>query len=235
MGKIDPQQERQRLAARYAAMSDLELLKVGRNPAALTDWAFEALRTEIAKRGMDWEGFGLPLPSQMVRSETKADSPLPLPTVPSETNESPGNIPVVIRQYRDMPAAITDRMILETAGIECYLYDENMVRLDWLYSNMLGGLKLVVRQGDAEDAERALSGATYEKFEVEGVGEYEQERCPNCGSMDVSYNELKKRIAGAGLLLFQLPIAMHQAGWNCHNCGHLWNALEVAKPDNEGN
>jgi DNA-directed RNA polymerase subunit M/transcription elongation factor TFIIS len=235
MGKIDPQQERERLSTRYAAMSDLELLKVGRNPAALTDWAFEALREEVAKRGVAWEGSGLPLPSQMGRSETRVDSPLPSSTGRADANDAPGNIPVVIRQYRDMPAALTDRMILETAGIDCYLYDENMVRLDWLYSNLLGGLKLVVRQGDAEDAEKALSGATNEKFEVDGVGEYEQERCPDCGSMDVSYNELKKRIAGAGLLLFQIPIAMHQAGWNCHNCGHIWNPAEAAKPGKEGN
>jgi hypothetical protein len=142
--------------------------------------------------------------------------------------EDPGNTPVVIRQYRDMPEAMTDRMILEASGIDCYLYDENMVRLDWLWSNLLGGLKLVVRQSDAEDAERALNSKPGEKFEVEGVGEYEQERCPECGSNDVSCNELMKRIAGAGLLL-ALPIAIHQKGWNCHSCGHTWAIAEDGK------
>jgi ribosomal protein S27AE len=213
MGKIDREQERARLAARYAAMSDLELLKVGQNPITLTDLAFEALREEMAKRGLDWAGKDLPLPSQMV---------------PPEKQENDGNTPVVIRQYRDMPVAMTDRMILEAAGIECYLYDENMVRLDWLWSNLLGGLKLVVRQRDAEDADRALSSAPNEKFDVEGVGEYQQERCPNCGSMDVFCDELKKRIAGAGLLL-GVPIAMHQKGWNCHHCGHIWEAASEDK------
>jgi hypothetical protein len=213
MAKIDPAQERGRLAARYAAMSDLELHKVGQNPAALTDWAFEALREEMAKRGLDWAGKDLPLPSKMVRAEAKEDV---------------GNTPVVIRQYRDIPEAMTDRMILETASIDCYLYDENMVRLDWLWSNLLGGLKLVVRQSDVEDAEKALISKPDEKFDVEGVGEYAQELCPKCGSKDVSCDELLKRVAGAGLFL-GLPIAMHQKGWNCHSCGHIWEVAEDAK------
>jgi hypothetical protein len=115
----------------------------------------------------------------------------------------------------------------------CFLYDENMVRVDWLWSNMLGGLKLVVRQNDVEDAERVLSGTPNEKFDVDGVGEYEQERCPKCGSMDVSCDELKKRIAGAGLLLFGVPIAMHQKGWNCHSCGHTWEVAGEGKTDTD--
>jgi hypothetical protein len=220
MAKIDPQQERERLAARYAAMSDMELKKVGGDPASLTDSAFEALREEMAKRGLDWVGKDLPIPSQMARTEAKKDV---------------GNIPVVIRQYRDIPEAMTDRMILEAADIDCYLYDENMVRLDWLWSNLLGGLKLVVRQSDAEDAEKALNSKPSEKFNVEGVGEYEQEVCPKCGSKDVSCDELMKRIAGAGLLLLGLPIAIHQKGWNCHSCGHTWEVAEEAKTGTEKN
>lgn len=213
MVRIDPEYERQRLAARYAAMSDLELLKVGQNPSALTDWAFEALREEMAKRGVDWTGKDLPVPSKMIRTEAKEDI---------------GNTPVVIRQYRDMPEAMTDRMILEAADIDCFLYDENMVRLDWLWSNLLGGLKLVVRQSDVEDAERALNSKLTGKFEVDGVGEYEPERCPKCGSDDVSCNELMKRIAGAGLLV-GVPIAIHQKGWNCHSCGHIWEVAGESK------
>jgi len=141
-----------------------------------------------------------------------------------------GNTPVVIRQYRDMPEAMTDRMILEVADIDCYLFDENVIRLDWLWSNLLGGLKLVVRQRDAEDAEGALNSGPGPKFDVEGVGEYEQEHCPKCGSNDVSCDELMKRIAGAGLLL-GLPIAIHQKGWNCHNCQHTWDVAEHGKSD----
>lgn len=138
--------------------------------------------------------------------------------------------PVEVRAYRDLPIAITNRMMLESAGIECFLYNENMVRLNWLWSNLLGGVRLVVRLTEMEDAEKLLSADTIEKFTVEGVGEYEQERCPQCHSFDVSCDELMKRIAALGLLL-GVPIAMTQRGWNCHACGHLWAVVENVKVD----
>lgn len=63
---------------------------------------------------------------------------------------------MVLRQYRDAPQAMADRMALEAAGIECYLYDENLVRMDWFWSNLIGGVKVVVREKDAKDAAKVL-------------------------------------------------------------------------------
>lgn len=141
MGTIRHKEERDRLAALYAEMSDLELQKVGAQPAALTDWAFEALRDEMQKRGLDWEGKDMPLPSQIVHSEPVED---------------PGNRPIVLRRYRDMPRAFVEKSVLEDAGIDCFLQDDNVVRMDWLWSNAMGGIKLVVRTRDAEEAEKIL-------------------------------------------------------------------------------
>jgi hypothetical protein len=218
MTPIDPAKERERLVKLYAGMSDGELLKVGKDPAALTDQAFVVLRQEVARRGLEWIGSDMPLPSQIEKKEAAEDL---------------GNTPVVLRQYRDMPEAISDRMVLEAAGIQCYLANENMVRTDWLWSNLLGGMKLLVKQSDMEDAAKLIDSRAEEKFVVEGVGEYKKERCPNCGSDDVSCDELMKRIAAAGLLL-QLPIAMTQRGWNCHVCGHAWEVADTLKTDNDG-
>jgi hypothetical protein len=211
--KINPVAERERLAKRYAAMSDLELEKVGRNPGALTEWAFLALGEEMAKRGLDWTGKELTLSAFLPKSKN----------VEELNVEESEDTPVIVRQYRDMPQALTDRMILNSAGIDCYLFDENTVRLDWLWSNLLGGIKLVVRQKDADETEKLLSNAFSEKFAVDGVGDYEQERCPQCGSMEVSCDELKKRIAAAGILLIGVPLVMIQRGWNCHACGYSWD------------
>jgi hypothetical protein len=144
MAKIDPEKERTRLAALYAAMSDLELQKAGGDPGALTDWAFETLREEMQKRGLDWAGKDLPIPSKMAHVEGEADL---------------GNEPVILRRYRDMPAAFVEKSVLEDAGIECYLQDDNVVRMDWLWSNAMGGIKLIVREKDAEEAEKVLSQA----------------------------------------------------------------------------
>ena len=75
MTKIDPEKERQRLTTLYAALSHLELQKVGKNPESLTDCAFEALREEMNRRGLEWSGKDMPLPSQIVHSKPVEDDP----------------------------------------------------------------------------------------------------------------------------------------------------------------
>jgi len=92
---------------------------------------------------------------------------------------------VVLRRFRDMPDAFLFGSILDSAEIECYLADENTIRMDWFWSNFLGGIKLCVRKADADEASSLLEQGVPEKFDVEGVGEYQQPRCPKCQSLDV--------------------------------------------------
>jgi hypothetical protein len=72
-----------------------------------------------------------------------------------ETKNDKG--PVILRKYRDMPAAFVEKSALENAGIECFLQDDNVIRMDWLWSNAMGGIKLLVREKDAAEAEKLLS------------------------------------------------------------------------------
>ena len=124
-------------------MSDLELQKVGKNPESLTDWAFEAFREEMNRRGLDWSGKDMPLPSQSVHSKPVEDDP--------------GNRPIVLRRYRNMPEAFVAKSLLEDEGIESFLQDDNVVRMDWFWSDAIGGIKLVVRQKNAEESEKLLT------------------------------------------------------------------------------
>jgi len=64
--------------------------------------------------------------------------------------------PVVIRSYRDVTEAMVDRTKLESAGIKCFLYDDNLIRLDWFVSNAVGGVKLVASQNEAAEARKIL-------------------------------------------------------------------------------
>jgi len=52
MAMIDPEQERRRLADFYSSQMDGELQKVARQAYELTDIAREALRAELARRGL---------------------------------------------------------------------------------------------------------------------------------------------------------------------------------------
>lgn len=56
-----------------------------------------------------------------------------------------------------MPQAFVEKSVLDDAGIECFLQDDNVVRMDWLWSNAMGGIKLLVREKDAEEALKLLS------------------------------------------------------------------------------
>jgi len=98
------------MAAIYAGMDGEELQEAGSRPEALTNWAFQALREEMKKRNLDWPGKDMLLPSE---------------TPPREATEEPGNRPVVLRKYRDMPAAFVEKSVLDASGIECFLQDDN--------------------------------------------------------------------------------------------------------------
>jgi hypothetical protein len=128
---------------------------------------------------------------------------------------------VTVRQFRDLPEALLAKSILDAAGIECLLGDENMVRMDWFISNALGGVKVWVRREDADAAAKLLDQSHAEAFSVDGVGEYKQPRCPKCQSFDVSFEELNKSVAYSSAF-FGVPLPLKRHGWRCHSCGHAW-------------
>ena len=117
---------------------------------------------------------------------------------------------------------------LESSGIECFLTDDNMVRMDWFISNLLGGIKLAVNQEDVEAATAILDEPAPEILDVDGVGEYQQPRCPECQSLDVNFEQLSK-VAYASAWL-GIPIPLHDKAWTCRSCGHHWQDQDSVDP-----
>jgi hypothetical protein len=115
----------------YAALEDEALAELARVSYSLTDEALAALTAEFARRNM---------------------------TMPEA--EMPGHLEyqrtVTIRQFRDPSEAMVAKSVLDSAGIECFLRDENTVRLDWVISNMIGGIRLQVAAKDVGAAEELL-------------------------------------------------------------------------------
>jgi hypothetical protein len=138
---------------------------------------------------------------------------------------------VVLRRYRDMPDAFLFSSILDSAGVEFYLADENTIRMDWFWSNLLGGIKLCVRKADADEASSLLEQGVPEKFEVEGVGEYQQPCCPNCQSFNVSFRGLNKAVDYTRAFLGG-PWPLHRSLWECDVCGHQWPESSEKPPNN---
>src|SRR4029077_10993776 len=114
------------------------------------------------------------------------------------------------------------KTVVESAEIECFLYEENIIRLNWLLSNLVGGVKLVVSSEDSSDAAQLLEQEILSVFDAGSIGEYRQPRCPRCDSMDVTFRGLNKLVAYMSLW-FGLPIPLTREGWKCFACGHEWS------------
>jgi putative signal transducing protein len=125
----------------------------------------------------------------------------------------------MIGRYRDLPEALLARTSLESAGIECFLADENIVRMDWFWSNLLGGVKLLVHNEDAEAAVQILEAPAPEVFDAGGIP-YERPRCPECNSLEIHFEEFTPFAYVSTYL--GVPIPLHRKGWRCHSCGHEW-------------
>jgi hypothetical protein len=86
-------------------------------------------------------------------------------TIPDPEDELNFRELVTIRNFRDLPEALLAQGRLESSGIESFLADDNMVRMDWLISNLLGGVKLKVEEANVEIAEEILSQEISEPFD----------------------------------------------------------------------
>jgi hypothetical protein len=140
MAKIDPEQERRRLAEFYAQQTDGELESVARQSGELTEIAREALRAELRMRGL------------YVGSLENV-------TVPDDGEQEFRNL-VTIRTFWNPLEADLAKGVLEAANIESFLFDENIIRQNFFYASALGGVRLRVDAANVEEANRILEEQT---------------------------------------------------------------------------
>jgi hypothetical protein len=214
MARIDPEQERQRLIAFYSGQMDGELEKVATQAYELTDLAREALKAEILRRSL----------TAVLIEDVPARRDPPPPPPPTETATLDGEFEqrnlVTIRKFRDLPEALLAKGSLESAGIDAVLTDDNVVRLDWFWSNLMGGIKLNVDSENADVANSILDQPIPADFDVRGIGEYEQPHCPECQSLDVNFQELDPTAYVS--LALGVPMPFQRKAWRCHSCRAQW-------------
>lgn len=193
----DSEKKLQQAAQVYEGMTDVELRTLAEEAWSLTEIGKKALISELSRRGLEIE----------------------LAKSPVEVEAS--NL-VTLRRFRDIPEALLAKGALESAGIECFLADDLTIRMDWLWSNALGGIKLCVKREEADIAAQLLDQGIPEGFDVTGVGEYKQPHCPNCQSLDISFEDLNKQVAFTGVFL-GVPVPLRRRRWKCQSCSHTWS------------
>ena len=183
-------------AAQYKLMSEPELLTLAADYESLIDSARAAMRAEFAARRLE--------PPFL------------------ESDETVSRNLVIVARYRDLSEAIVARTVVQSAGIFCFLRDENLVRLDWQLSNFIGGIALQVAAEDRAEAEELLSQPIPATIPFEGEIPFEQPHCPRCGSIDVTFEGSGRKAALSSLYLVGLPLPLGEKSWLCETCGCRW-------------
>jgi ssDNA-binding Zn-finger/Zn-ribbon topoisomerase 1 len=135
---------------------------------------------------------------------------------------------VTVATYSYPLEAHLHRAKLESEGIDSVVVDEHIVNANWLYSIAVGGVRLQVKESDLARAREILDKIPEhvpEELEISTeVGD--DERCPQCHSIDIHYERFHIRrtfffwFLAYLVLPFTLPFFKRK--WKCHNCGYEW-------------
>jgi hypothetical protein len=110
---------------------------------------------------------------------------------------------------------------LEAEGIQALVLDENLARINWGFSQAIGGVKIQVSEEHLDQA-REILGADYthelSAFEEAQLEATPDDVCPECGSDLIS----PRRYSLWSLipsLVFLLPIFFRRKKRMCNECG----------------
>jgi hypothetical protein len=111
---------------------------------------------------------------------------------------------------------------LESEGIVCFLFDENIVSVNPLYSNLVGGIKLKINEEDIPHAKNIVLELEETPLTTE---DNEIIACPKCQSTKIESGYKSMRSIGAVLsaivsfLLLIFPI-YRKTVYKCLECGN---------------
>ncbi len=105
---------------------------------------------------------------------------------------------------------------LESEGIECWLQDENTVTINPVWTNAVGGIKLMVKKEDAVLARQIL-------WEIE-TNRKQTSECPKCKGHNIELVSTPRKPGNWlsvlwGFITFTFAPPVEQTN-HCFDCGH---------------
>lgn len=119
------------------------------------------------------------------------------------------------------------RLRLGAGGVDAYVQDENMIQMNWLYSDAIGGVRVQIAEDDLEAA-REIVAVPPVKADVGSVAELTE--CPECSATDTAPDERPRRFAFLSMIFslvtfgVAFPFAFLRRRWKCSHCGCTWRA-----------
>jgi hypothetical protein len=125
---------------------------------------------------------------------------------------------ITIARFSKPEEAHLMRTRLEAGGVPAYVQDENMVQMDWLYSNAIGGVRVQILEEDIDDARAIIQ----EPPVVDTTND--TQACPSCSSHDTAPSEFPRRLSFLSILIFNFPLPLRasKTRWRCQACRHSW-------------
>ncbi len=127
-------------AKEYGDMLDGELVELAAESDSLVEEAQAALWNELRRRGLEVEA-----------SKKLEQRP------PQEKTGPPPLHLITVASFSNLLKANAARSKLLSEGIDCFLADENVMRMDWFWASAIGWTKLQVREEDAGRARDVLT------------------------------------------------------------------------------
>jgi predicted RNA-binding Zn-ribbon protein involved in translation (DUF1610 family) len=159
--------------------------------------------------------------------------------------------PVIVARFGTVAQAELARSALDAAGIDAEVTDEEVVTMNWLYSNAVGGVRLLVAAEDQAEAIDVLTNAALPDGAAVAPSVAEEPplviACPACGSTDFSRIPRLRLFLFFTVVLYGLGLAIHQqemalAGIAaaalitavipsalCNACGEKWHAPPASR------
>ena len=144
---------------------------------------------------------------------------------------------VTIGTYAYPEEAYLNQALLQSEDIQSYVFDDHILTLARVFNYAIGGVKIKVRECDAEDAIQILNNV--QNTIVESP-ENNNEICPKCSSSNTRYEFFALRaiyfwwfliwllIYGGSSATFGIPAGFAypflKRRWKCKNCGFEFKA-----------
>jgi predicted RNA-binding Zn-ribbon protein involved in translation (DUF1610 family) len=123
---------------------------------------------------------------------------------------------VLLNVYTNYVDAHIAKGVLEEQEINCWLKDENIVTIDPMLTNAVGGIKLMVEKENAVRAAEVLQALINEQKSSLS--------CPQCGSHNIEFVSTPRKASNwfsalLGFFVTNYAISVNKVN-HCFDCGH---------------
>ncbi len=150
---------------------------------------------------------------------------------------------VVARAFSHIHEANLAWSALDAAGVAARVTDDNTVAADWLLSNAIGGVKLLIRAEDLTKASEILASTAsvsdvgpddvgpvvlgpddigpedVAPFQMPDAEDSEDAVCPSCGGRQFVYVTSGRRLSALTWLIIGFPLVPVRRRERCAECG----------------